>query len=58
MPRLGFDEFLTAEAEFAYRPAGGRPGTYLFFYPSAEKYCGPVCDQLHIQPATRQPAPC
>jgi hypothetical protein len=27
MPRLGFDEFLTAEAEFAYRPAGGRPGT-------------------------------
>jgi hypothetical protein len=27
MPRLGFDESLTAEAEFAYRPAGGRPGT-------------------------------
>ena len=36
MPLLGFDEFLAAEDEFAYRPAGGKPGTYLFFYPSAE----------------------
>ena len=35
MPLLGFDEFLTAEDEFAYRPAGGKPGTYLFFYQSA-----------------------
>ncbi|MGO4445731.1 VOC family protein [Mycobacterium sp. 2YAF39] len=36
MPLLGFDEFFTAEDEFAYLPAGGKPGTYLFFYPSAE----------------------
>lgn len=36
MPLLGFDEFFTAEDEFAYRPADGKPGTYLFFYPSAE----------------------
>jgi catechol 2,3-dioxygenase-like lactoylglutathione lyase family enzyme len=36
MPLLGFEEFLTAEDEFAYRPATGKPGTYLFFYPSAE----------------------
>ena len=36
MPLLGFDEFIAAEDEFAYRPAGGKPGTYLFFYPSAE----------------------
>jgi catechol 2,3-dioxygenase-like lactoylglutathione lyase family enzyme len=36
MPLLGFDEFLTAPDEFAYRPAGGKPGTYLFFYPSAD----------------------
>jgi catechol 2,3-dioxygenase-like lactoylglutathione lyase family enzyme len=35
MPLLGFDEFLAAEDEFAYRPAGGKPGTFLFFYPSA-----------------------
>ena len=27
MPLLGFDEFLTAGDEFAYRPAGGKPGT-------------------------------
>lgn len=36
MPLLGFDEHLTAEDEFAYRPAGGKPGTHLFFYPSAD----------------------
>ena len=36
MPLLGFDEFIAAEDEFAYRPAGGKPGTYLFFYPPAE----------------------
>ncbi|MFI5508838.1 extradiol dioxygenase [Mycobacterium sp. NPDC051804] len=36
MPLLGFDEFVAAEDEFAYRPASGKPGTYLFFYPSAE----------------------
>lgn len=35
MPLVGFDEFLNADDEFAYRPAGGKPGTYLFFYPSA-----------------------
>lgn len=36
MPVLGFDEFLTSPDEFAYRPAGGKPGTYLFFYPSQQ----------------------
>jgi catechol 2,3-dioxygenase-like lactoylglutathione lyase family enzyme len=36
MPLLEFDRHLDAADEFAYRPAGGRPGTYLFFYPSAE----------------------
>jgi catechol 2,3-dioxygenase-like lactoylglutathione lyase family enzyme len=36
MPLLGFDEFIAAEDEFAYRPADGKPGTYLFFYQSAE----------------------
>jgi catechol 2,3-dioxygenase-like lactoylglutathione lyase family enzyme len=37
MPFLGFQEFLSTEDQFAYRPAGGKPGTYLFFYPAAEK---------------------
>jgi catechol 2,3-dioxygenase-like lactoylglutathione lyase family enzyme len=36
MPLLGFQLFLSNDAEFAYRPGGGKPGTYLFFYPSAE----------------------
>lgn len=36
MPLLGFDEYLTGEDEFAYRPAGRKPGTHLFFYQSAE----------------------
>jgi len=36
LPLLGFTEFVSADDEFAYRPAGGKPGTYLFFYPSTE----------------------
>jgi catechol 2,3-dioxygenase-like lactoylglutathione lyase family enzyme len=36
MPLVGFETFLTAEDEFAFRPAGGKPGTYLSFYPAAE----------------------
>jgi catechol 2,3-dioxygenase-like lactoylglutathione lyase family enzyme len=32
MPLVGFEPFLAHADEFAYRPAGGRPGTYLFFY--------------------------
>jgi catechol 2,3-dioxygenase-like lactoylglutathione lyase family enzyme len=37
MPLVGFEVFLDAEDEFAYRPAAGKPGTYLFFYPSTEQ---------------------
>jgi catechol 2,3-dioxygenase-like lactoylglutathione lyase family enzyme len=37
MPLVGFEVFLDAEDEFAYRPAAGTPGTFLFFYPSAEQ---------------------
>src|ERR1700712_2970670 len=36
MPLLGFDRHLDADDQFAYRPAGGKPGTYLFVYPSKE----------------------
>lgn len=35
MPLVGFELFLDASDEFAYRPADGKPGTYVFFYPSA-----------------------
>jgi catechol 2,3-dioxygenase-like lactoylglutathione lyase family enzyme len=37
MPLVGFEVFLDADDEFAYRPIAGKPGTYLFFYPSAEQ---------------------
>jgi catechol 2,3-dioxygenase-like lactoylglutathione lyase family enzyme len=36
MPLLQFETFLEAEDEFAYRPANGKPGTYVFFYPSQD----------------------
>lgn len=36
LPALGFEEFLDHDDEFAWRPAGGKLGTYLFFYPSTE----------------------
>jgi hypothetical protein len=37
MPLCGFEAYLDSEDEFAYRPAGTKPGTYLFFYPSVEQ---------------------
>jgi catechol 2,3-dioxygenase-like lactoylglutathione lyase family enzyme len=36
MPLLDFEPYLTAADQFAYRPADGKPGTYLFFYPALE----------------------
>lgn len=36
LPLVGFETFVDADDEFAYRPAAGKPGTYLFFYPSTE----------------------
>lgn len=36
LPELGFDVYLDANDEIAYRPAGGKPGTYLFLYQAAE----------------------
>lgn len=36
MPLVGFEIFFATDEEFSYRPAGGKPGTYLFFYPALE----------------------
>lgn len=36
MPLLHFEPHLSAADQFAYRPADGKPGTYLFFYPALE----------------------
>lgn len=32
MPLLGFEPFFITEKEFSYQPAGGKPGTTIFFY--------------------------
>jgi catechol 2,3-dioxygenase-like lactoylglutathione lyase family enzyme len=37
MPTLGFEQFLDSKDEFAWRPAGGKPGTFLFFYPASDE---------------------
>ena len=36
MPLFDFELFLDATDEFAYMPAGGKRGTFLFFYPASE----------------------
>ncbi|MDA3040950.1 MAG: VOC family protein [Actinomycetota bacterium] len=36
MGPLGFELFLDHPDEFAYRPTGGKPGTFLFFYPEQQ----------------------
>jgi catechol 2,3-dioxygenase-like lactoylglutathione lyase family enzyme len=32
MPQVGFEPFLSDDVHFAYRPADGKIGTWLFFY--------------------------
>lgn len=34
MPFLGFEAFFATDVEFSYQPAGGKPGTRIFFYPA------------------------
>ncbi len=36
MPLLGFEIFLADDDQRAYRPVGGKPGTYLFLYPASD----------------------
>lgn len=36
MPLVGFEPFLSSDDELAFMPAGGKRGTYLFFYPATE----------------------
>jgi catechol 2,3-dioxygenase-like lactoylglutathione lyase family enzyme len=36
MPLLGFEPFVVGDDQFSYRPAGGKTGTYFFFYPTLE----------------------
>ena len=50
MPLLEFEPFLAAADQFAYRPAGGKPGTYVFFYPALAEgaYCRHRCGLQHL----------
>jgi catechol 2,3-dioxygenase-like lactoylglutathione lyase family enzyme len=36
LPLLDFEPFLAVDDQVAYRPAGGKRGTYLFLYPALE----------------------
>jgi catechol 2,3-dioxygenase-like lactoylglutathione lyase family enzyme len=38
MPLLAFETYLIGDNEISYRPAGGKPGTYLFFYGRLEDH--------------------
>jgi catechol 2,3-dioxygenase-like lactoylglutathione lyase family enzyme len=36
LPLLGFESFFAVEDQCAYRPAGGKRGTFLFLYPASD----------------------
>jgi catechol 2,3-dioxygenase-like lactoylglutathione lyase family enzyme len=50
MPLLGYEPFMDSSDEFAFRPAGAKVGTFLFFYPSAEQgeYSRHRCGLQHL----------
>ena len=37
MPLLGFEPYIAASDQFAYRPVNSKPGAFLFFYPALEE---------------------
>ena len=37
MPLLGFEPFSATGKEFSYQPAGGKPGTRIFFYSAPDE---------------------
>ena len=37
MPLLGFEPYIAATNQFAYRPVNSKPGAFLFFYPALEE---------------------
>jgi len=50
MPLVGFEPFLAEVDQIAYRPAAGKPGTYLFVYPAAapEPYSPAAAGLQHL----------
>ncbi len=49
MPPLGFDVFLDTDDTIAYRPAGGKPGTFLFLYQAVDTAGGYSHDRIGLQ---------
>jgi catechol 2,3-dioxygenase-like lactoylglutathione lyase family enzyme len=37
LPRVGFETFLDDDDQFAFMPANGKRGTFLFFYPTESR---------------------
>ena len=56
MPLVGFEIYLDADDEFAYRPMAGKPGTYLFFYPSSRRFTGSARRQPGVMAPRRRSA--
>lgn len=51
MPLLGFESFIVDDDQFAYRPQGSKPGTFIFFYPAAPDgaaYSGEATGLQHL----------
>src|SRR5271167_4633793 len=50
MPLVGFEPFIDADDEFAFRPTDNKPGTYLFFYPATKAggYSSEQCGLQHL----------
>ncbi|MCA4996008.1 VOC family protein [Tsukamurella tyrosinosolvens] len=37
MPLVGYEPYVAGGDQFAYRPADGKVGTYIFFYPAGDR---------------------
>jgi catechol 2,3-dioxygenase-like lactoylglutathione lyase family enzyme len=48
MPLVGFEPFIDNADEFAYLPAAGKRGTYIFFYASAAGYQAESAGLQHL----------
>lgn len=50
MPIVGYEPFLADIDQFAYRPVGAKPGTYLFFYEATngKEYSAEGCGLQHL----------
>ena len=57
LPLVGFETFFATADQCAYKPAGGKPGTYLFLYPAVDltPYSGDRTGLQHLAFMVRTP---